>query len=837
MADFFARLGAGYIDKGYPIIPILPQQKRPRGEQWQAQRLSREDHARMAANGCARDGIGLLCGVLLAGHDVAIYGADVDSRHDGVARQMSTWMLSELGATVERIGQAPKRCAIYAGVPGWVKRTSRVFWSPGHEGEREHRHQLEWLGAGQQFVLHGIHPDTGAEYQQDALFGELLDLDVADIPVVSEDQMAAAIAAFEGFCRAAGLVEGRRGGALVPLSDVATGTELDWTDRPDVSLEQVREALWRILDTVDDYEQWVRVGAALHYQAGGERGDWLDLWDAWSQEGASYQGRDDIEGRWRSFVHVRGDGKKPVTVASILKQAREVDARERYDTLAALRQSVQDAPDERALREHVCRDIAKAEIERIDREGLAAQIQARWREITGHKPPIAAVRELIQPPAHTTLTAGTPTWAWDWVWSTEDDAFFNIGTKESYTKQSFDAAYNREFDVIDGDGQPVRVSAAQIVLDIFQAQIVSGLRYMPGYDATLTIDGRRYANTYRADGIPVARAESIWTDDDRAAVAAVERHIELLIPDARHRADFVAWLAWCVRNPGKKVQWAPLIKGIEGDGKSVLGRLMAAMMGHHNTRILSPETLTQSSFTGWAEGSCLIVIEELMIQGHNRHEVVNKLKPVVTNSHIEVHRKGMDPYTAPNTANLMAFTNFPDALPLLGTDRRWFVLFSPWVVIEDLWAAVGDADAYWERLWGAIERHADALRGWIDAIDLSGFNPHRRAPATEYKAEMVAAEVGDMELALADILDEEAVGRGRDGIILMSVLSAEIESRVGERCNGRRMARMMADKGYKPHPATVVKVEGRTYRLYVHATSQVVTTKDVIAKIREAGGL
>jgi len=60
------------------------------------------------------------------------------------------------------------------------------------------------------------------------------------------------------------------------------------------------------------YDDWIRVGMALHHEFGGHD-EGLALWDEWSSRGTKYQGTADLEVHWRSF----GNHPDPVTLASL----------------------------------------------------------------------------------------------------------------------------------------------------------------------------------------------------------------------------------------------------------------------------------------------------------------------------------------------------------------------------------------------------------------------------------------------------------------------------------------------------------------------------------------
>lgn len=60
------------------------------------------------------------------------------------------------------------------------------------------------------------------------------------------------------------------------------------------------------------YDDWVRVGMALHHECDGSD-EGLALWNEWSASGGKYLGIDDLESHWRSFGH----HPDPVTLGSL----------------------------------------------------------------------------------------------------------------------------------------------------------------------------------------------------------------------------------------------------------------------------------------------------------------------------------------------------------------------------------------------------------------------------------------------------------------------------------------------------------------------------------------
>ena len=63
------------------------------------------------------------------------------------------------------------------------------------------------------------------------------------------------------------------------------------------------------------YDQWIRIGMAVHHSTGGTG---FELWDGWSAKGAKYDG-DRMESHWHSF----GRSANPVTLGTLVHHAEQ----------------------------------------------------------------------------------------------------------------------------------------------------------------------------------------------------------------------------------------------------------------------------------------------------------------------------------------------------------------------------------------------------------------------------------------------------------------------------------------------------------------------------------
>lgn len=446
-----------------------------------------------------------------------------------------------------------------------------------------------------------------------------------------------------------------------------------------------------------------------------------------------------------------------------------------------------------------------------EREMLAQAYNARLGAVAV-KLQISMVRALLQrsPPRNVN---GAPNWVEDWVWVAEEDGFMNTKTKETWSERSFNALYDREMaDFADAEGNVPR--ASHMALQVWGRPVVSRKMYAPAFPVTFESEGIMYGNTYRGDiGAPMPDKLS---KSDLAAIETIENHAKLLLPNDEERGLFIDYLAYTVQHPGEKIRWAPVLKGVEGDGKSAFIIMMTAILGRQNVRVLDSSTLEKSDFTAWRTGQCFTGVEEMKLHGHNRYDVFNKLKTALTNDFVEIHMKGKDPYTVPNTTNYLLLTNFDDGVPINDNDRRCMILRTPFLKKEELDAKLnGHGKAYFDNLFDvAIKDHAGALRKWLMERKLSPkFQPNGRAPETEARELVVDMSRRDDDDAIATILEDGGRGIYRD-LVALSCLNDALFNGYGIKLQTGRAKAVLATYGFNMWSDKQVKWQGKNYRFY-----------------------
>lgn len=596
-------------------------------------------------------------------------------------------------------------------------------------------------------------------------------------------------------------------------------------------LDKAREVM-RAISPNCSREKWVHCLMALHFEMHGSE-EALDLADEWSSglltgdEIDNYGGRRDVEGRWKSFS---SDGGGSLTGKFLLKQRNEENVQLKYAAADEWKHKLQTVESEFLLREQVIKELkADDRLDELAREALAQSLKQAFERL-GTKFGIAVCRKLIAPERTFTEAldiTDIPEWLDRWVYVTDKDQFYRCDSEQWLSMQGFNALHNRELPR--NESGEITKAASYVALEDYKITVVTRAEYMPWCGPTFNLDGVECVNSFRPSSVP-AEVDGI-SKRGKAAINRVVRHLSLVCGGRSELVRIlVDWMAHNVQKPGIKIRWAPLIKGVPGDGKTVLGTVMEAVLGKPNVRNISP-TVLKTDFTGWALGACVGVLEELRLVGHNRYDVLNAIKPYVTNNTIEIHPKGKDPYNTINTQNYLAFTNYVDALPLEDTDRRWFVIFTPWQRIEELQAAVtagggGDLGLYFDSLNELLAAHRAEIRHWLLNHDISSeFKANGHAPMTPDKQIMIGLSATDEEQAVREVIEEGGEDIGRD-IFISSALSSEVGARgINVNVGTTAWSKLLVRMGYT-RVAAKLKWKGKTEIVWVRGNANV--TPDVL---------
>jgi len=155
----------------YPFLPVQPHSKATRELRWTryCSTLPDNETAERWIRNLGDHGVGLVCG------PISVVGIDIDCADAAEAAAIEALVVSRIGKTIKRIGQAPKVLLCY-GVDGETIRKRKIG-------------KVDILGTGSYFVGFGIHPKTGDPYHW--IGGSPLDTPLVDLPLASADQIDA----------------------------------------------------------------------------------------------------------------------------------------------------------------------------------------------------------------------------------------------------------------------------------------------------------------------------------------------------------------------------------------------------------------------------------------------------------------------------------------------------------------------------------------------------------------------------------------------------------------------------------------------------------------------
>lgn len=532
---------------------------------------------------------------------------------------------------------------------------------------------------------------------------------------------------------------------------IADVTTIDLTD------EEVDD----LLDKVDPAELtygvdegvfgWANVIAALsHHYRGSDEG--LQKALAWSSRNPDKHDDQTTRIKYRSFAKGIGD-RAPITLASVIQHVKgdggAID-RGLLDELLDEVKRISTIDDYCTMRDKV-RGLSAIDLPDDSRALVAAAIAEGFGKVAGlTKTEIkkALTRERVSGPTSKSVQA-LPEWAEGWCYVEKTNEFYHIPTRYGINRDAFNARYSRMPECIGNE-----MLASTFALNHCRMETYADEMYWPGRGETFEHGGHTYINSYLVAGVVPRTPVS---DEDADVIMRVEDHFNLLISDGGDRRILLDWLSYVYSNPGKRVNWSPILQGGQGSGKSFIGEMMAAVMGRRNSTSISGDILNDP-YTGWAEGSVLCCVEEIRISGANRFELMDRLKPYITNPEVSIRQKYKPVKVVPNFTNYLFFTNHKDAIPISSDDRRYAIIYSDLQGRDHIEAAIGGADAgkdYFDKLFDAIHHHPDLVAWWLATRQISAaFNPTGRAPATSCHDEIIALSEHPTDSFLLELIEE-----------------------------------------------------------------------------------
>lgn len=278
-------------------------------------------------------------------------------------------------------------------------------------------------------------------------------------------------------------------------------------------------------------------------------------------------------------------------------------------------------------------------------------------------------------------------------------------------------------------------------------------------------------------------------------------HLAKVLPDERDRAILLAYMAACVQHKGVKFQWAPLLQGVEGNGKTLFTRCVAFAIGDKYSHFPKASQIAKH-FNGWMHGRIFIGVEDVYVP-YSQQDVLEELKPMITGDRIEIERKGVDQVTLEVCCNFIMNCNDKAALRKTKNDRRLGVFYTAQQQKEDL-VRDGMDGMYFPNLYNWLRADGYAIvNELLSTYPIPPeFNPANGhiAPITSSTSEAITHGLGRVEQEILEAIEREETGF-RGGWVSSMALEKLLERLGAARAippNKRRD--LMNSLGYDYHP-------------------------------------
>lgn len=372
---------------------------------------------------------------------------------------------------------------------------------------------------------------------------------------------------------------------------------------------------------------------------------------------------------------------------------------------------------------------------------------------------------------------------------------------------AFNMEYGGKYFIIDGEGKKTKSAwEAATTSTLWTIPKADHLRFLPDRPYGEIVKdrlGRRGVNTF----IPV---EIDAADGDATPFL---RHVAAILPDGNDQRIFLEYLAHNVKYPGYKIPWAPLIQSVEGVGKGFIQEALTWIMGDMYCYTPKAEQLlaSGSKFNKWMYGKLLIIVNEIKVD--EKFELVEVLKPLISDKRVEVEGKGVDQLMMDNPANWVFFTNFKNAVPVNKNGRRWAIFYSALQEVEDL-LRMGMNDDYFKALFDWMENGGYRfVNKWLLDYPIEKGAIPMRAPHTSSMDEAIRLSRGPVEICITKAV-EDGVEGFRGGWISLFALQRRLKATgaVTRLPSDHVLETILAKMGYKP--------SGRAVRAFFQEENQ-----------------
>lgn len=299
----------------------------------------------------------------------------------------------------------------------------------------------------------------------------------------------------------------------------------------------------------------------------------------------------------------------------------------------------------------------------------------------------------------------------------------------------------------------------------------------------------------------------------------VSRFLDLLVkqlPNERDRLILTCFMASLVQNIGTKFNWAPVLQGAPGNGKTFVAKCLEHAVSATYTHSPAAEDLA-NPFNSYLENKILIIVEEIHMSG--KREILDTLKPLITNDRVEIQPKGVDKKMVDNIANWFFCTNYKDAILKTKDDRRYSMFFTAQQSVADI-ERCGMGGNYWPDMWkwakgGGFSHITHYLMNYNIPPSYDPADMCHRAPETSYTDEAISKSMGFIEQHILEAVAQEERGF-KNGWVSAWGMDTLFKAKGIKLAPGKRI-QMLEDIGYMfaCRSSRIVMDEGGRPQLFI----------------------
>lgn len=302
--------------------------------------------------------------------------------------------------------------------------------------------------------------------------------------------------------------------------------------------------------------------------------------------------------------------------------------------------------------------------------------------------------------------------------------------------------------------------------------------------------GRIGVNTYRPAVIDTC-------DGD---VSPFLRHMAAILPNPLDQTILFEYLAHNAKYPGHKIPWAPLIQSTEGAGKGAIKRIVTNMLGKPYVYTPKAQELIESGskFNSWMRSKLLILVDEIKVD--ERRDMIEILKPMISEAEIEIQSKGVDQDIEDNPANWFFFSNYKDAIPINKSSRRFAIFYSAIQNGQDLLDRGMDKayfDWFYDMWMDGPGRGTAIITKWLLDYPIERGAIPMRAPITSSTPEAVRQSRGPVETMILEAIEDQLPGF-RGGYVSLLACVNRFKGAGVRTVSPKTLATVLEALGYHP---------------------------------------